>query len=50
MIFLLLGDSGWAIQLVGRYHDILHHDDGAWRFHHRAATFVTDHPPPKGNA
>lgn len=41
VIFLLQGDSGWAIQIVGRYHDTLHHDDGTWRFHHRAATFVT---------
>jgi hypothetical protein len=41
LIFLMQGDSGWAIQLVGRYHDTLHHDDGRWRFHHRAATFVT---------
>jgi hypothetical protein len=41
VIFLLRGQSGWAIQLVGRYHDTLHHDDGTWRFHHRAATFVT---------
>src|SRR5450755_455206 len=37
VIFLLLGDSGWAIQLVGRYRDTLHHDDGTWRFHRRAA-------------
>jgi SnoaL-like domain len=42
VIFVLLGDSGWDIQLVGRYHDTLHHDDGTWRFHHRAATFVTE--------
>jgi hypothetical protein len=42
VVFLLLGDSGWSIQLVGRYHDTLHNDDGTWRFHHRAATFVTD--------
>jgi hypothetical protein len=41
VIFLLHGDSGWAIQIVGRYHDTLHHDDGSWRFHHRAAKFVT---------
>jgi len=44
VIFVLQGDSGWAIQLVGRYRDTLHHDadnDGAWRFHHRAAEFVT---------
>jgi hypothetical protein len=41
VVFLLQGESGWAIQLVGRYHDTLHHDDGIWRFHHRAADFVT---------
>jgi SnoaL-like domain len=41
VIFLLQGDSGWTVQLVGRYHDHLHHDDGRWRFHHRSATFVT---------
>jgi len=48
VVFLLLGRSGWSIRLVGRYQDTLHHDDGTWRFHHRAATFVTDDPPPKG--
>jgi hypothetical protein len=41
LVFLLLNDSGWAIQLVGRYHDVLHRVEGAWRFHVRAATFVT---------
>jgi ketosteroid isomerase-like protein len=41
VIFVLQEDSGWAIKLVGRYHDVLHHDDGKWRFHHRAAAFVT---------
>jgi hypothetical protein len=41
LVFILQGDSGWKIQLVGRYHDTLHHDDGAWRFHRRAAEFVT---------
>jgi hypothetical protein len=44
VVFLLLGRSGWSIQLVGRYSDTLHHRDGVWRFHRRAATFVTDHP------
>jgi hypothetical protein len=41
VIFLLQGDAGWAIQLVGRYHDTLHRDDDTWRFHRRAAEFVT---------
>jgi len=40
VVFLLLGDDGWAIQLVGRYHDTLHADDETWRFHRRAAEFV----------
>ena len=40
VVFILQGDSGWAIQLVGRYHDTLHQHDGTWRFHRRAATFV----------
>ena|SRR5437879_11012160 len=33
-------DSGWAITLVGRYHDTLHNRDGAWRFHQRTMEFV----------
>ena len=42
VVFILLGKAGWSIQLVGRYHDVLHHDgDGTWRFHRRTATFVT---------
>jgi hypothetical protein len=41
VIFLLQGDSGWAIQVVGRYQDTLHHDGGRWLFHRRAASFVT---------
>jgi SnoaL-like domain len=39
VVFLLSGDGGWAVQLVGRYHDTLHHDDGTWRFHRRVASF-----------
>ena len=40
VIFILRGEAGWAIQIVGRYHDTLHYDDGTWRFHRRAAEFV----------
>ena len=47
VVFLLLDDSGWAVKLVGRYHDVLHRDAGTWRFHRRAATFVTQDPPRK---
>jgi ketosteroid isomerase-like protein len=41
VVFILGGGSGWKIQLVGRYHDTLHHADGTWRFHRRVATFET---------
>ena len=40
VVFLLQGDAGWAIQLVGRYDDTLHRVGDVWRFHRRAATFV----------
>ena len=40
VIFLLQGDAGWAVQVVGRYHDTLHCDAGIWRFHRRTAEFV----------
>ncbi len=40
VVFLLKGDEGWAVQVVGRYDDVLHHDDGTWRFHRRSAEFV----------
>ena len=41
VIFILQRKEGWTIQLVGRYHDTLHHQDDAWRFHRRVAEFVT---------
>ena len=41
VVLLLKGDAGWAVQVVGRYRDVLHHQDGVWRFHYRAAEFVT---------
>jgi hypothetical protein len=39
-VFLLKGNDGWTVQLVGRYHDTLHHRDSGWRFHRRVAEFV----------
>jgi ketosteroid isomerase-like protein len=39
VVFLLKGEGGWAVQLVGRYRDTLHDDGGVWRFHRRTATF-----------
>ena len=38
-VFLLKGEPGWAVQLVGRYHDVLRRDGGVWRFHSRSAEF-----------
>lgn len=49
VVFLLMGSSGWRVQLVGRYHDELAPgDDGTWRFLHRRAEFEQppdDRPP-----
>jgi hypothetical protein len=41
VIVLVQRESGWAIEVVGRYHDTLHCIDGTWRFHRRAAEFAT---------
>jgi hypothetical protein len=43
VVFILQGRDGWAIQVVGRYHDAFHSEDGAWKFSSRTAEFV---PPP----
>jgi hypothetical protein len=40
VVFILQRDAGWAIQLVGRYHDTLHREGATWRFHRRVAEFV----------
>ena len=41
VVFLIRGESGWTLVLVGRYRDTLHRDGDRWRFHHRVAEFVT---------
>jgi SnoaL-like domain len=41
VLFLFLRDGAWAIHMVGRYHDTLHRDGDAWRFRHRAITWLT---------
>jgi hypothetical protein len=40
VVFLLQGDDGWAVQIVGRYHDVLRREGDVWRFAHRRAEFV----------
>ncbi|MFI6338919.1 nuclear transport factor 2 family protein [Streptomyces sp. NPDC050535] len=41
LAFLQRGESGWAVQLVGRYDDTLSRRDGAWRFRRRVTTFLS---------
>ena len=40
VVFLLQVEGDWAVKLVGRYHDVLHHADGTWRFHRREARWA----------
>jgi ketosteroid isomerase-like protein len=40
-VFILRGDDGWSVQLVGRYHDTFHRDGERWLIHRRVAEFVT---------
>lgn len=40
VVFVLRGDRGWGVQLVGRYHDRLLRGDDGWRFRGRRAEFV----------
>jgi SnoaL-like domain len=40
IVLLLKGEAGWAVGVVGRYTDVLHHDGAAWRFHSRVAEFI----------
>jgi hypothetical protein len=40
IVLMVKGEGGWTVPLVGRYHDVLHCDDGTWRFHQRVAEFV----------
>ena len=41
LAFFVRGSSGWAVRIIGRYHDTLRHHDGAWRFQRRVTTFLT---------
>lgn len=38
-VFLLKGEHGWAVQVVGRYEDDLCVAADGWRFHRRTASF-----------
>ncbi|MGW2048852.1 nuclear transport factor 2 family protein [Streptomyces sp. NPDC001858] len=39
VVFLQRGESGWAVQVVGRYDDALRRVDGNWLLHRRATTY-----------
>lgn len=39
--FMQRGDNGWAVQVVGRYEDVLTKADDTWRFSRRRSTFTT---------
>ncbi|QJT05310.1 nuclear transport factor 2 family protein [Streptomyces asoensis] len=39
LAFFQRGESGWAVQLVGRYDDTLRRHDGVWKFSRRVTTF-----------
>ena len=40
LIVFARGDRGWAVRLVGRYHDTLHNAEGGWLFHSRTLRFA----------
>lgn len=35
VVLVTEGKSGWGVRFVSRYHDVLHHHEGVWRFHRR---------------
>lgn len=39
VVFVQKGESGWAVQVVGRYHDVFQQTDGAWRLRRRTMKF-----------
>ena len=41
LAFFQRGSSGWAVRIVGRYHDTLRRHDGVWKFQRRVTTFLT---------
>lgn len=39
VVFMIRGEKGWSVFLVGRYADQLRNESGTWKFVHRTATF-----------
>ncbi|MET7475633.1 nuclear transport factor 2 family protein [Streptomyces sp. NPDC005648] len=40
LAFIQRGETGWGVQLVGRYDDTLRQVDGVWKFSRRVTTFL----------
>jgi SnoaL-like domain len=40
VVFLQRDKSGWAVQVVGRYHDTLRQQDGIWLLRRRVMSFI----------
>ncbi|MEU6357276.1 nuclear transport factor 2 family protein [Streptomyces sp. NPDC047072] len=40
LAFFQRGEAGWAVQMVGRYDDVLTRRDGEWRFQKRVTSFL----------
>ncbi|MFJ6572200.1 nuclear transport factor 2 family protein [Streptomyces sp. NPDC091292] len=40
LAFFQRGESGWAVQVAGRYDDTLRRHDTTWRFQRRVTTFL----------
>jgi ketosteroid isomerase-like protein len=38
VVLIVKSEPGWAVQFVARYHDVLHQDDGGWKFHRRTVS------------
>jgi ketosteroid isomerase-like protein len=39
VVFVQKAESGWAVQIVGRYHDVLRPVDGKWLLYRRTMNF-----------
>lgn len=38
VVLLVEIESRWTVRFVARYVDVLHHDDGTWKFHRRTVS------------
>jgi hypothetical protein len=39
-VFMIHGDAGWRVMLIGRYNDTLRRDGDTWRFYRREGSFL----------